>query len=692
MFDRRTFVGGSLGMLGCFTAMAVLPFRQSAFAQPAAEDEARFPQGVASGDPVPTGVVLWTRIEPRPGEATIPAHVQVSETPDFARIVVERQVGAPPESDHTVRVVLSGLTPGRHYYYRFIDAGGASSPTGRTRTAPAEDSAAESRFAFASCQNYQTGYYHAYRHLLEREKSGDSKDRIDFVIFLGDFIYELIFPAKMGVPGRPLEFPSKPWNDKNGNFGDHIETQFAETVDEYRYLYRAHLRDPYLRAARQNWPFICIPDDHEVSDDYYQSMALYSVPGTPAQKRKVAGNQAYFEYVPAMLSELPPGQPAHNFRPAEVENAPFGAVDEDNLAVEPNNLKAIGTLDVVRRLRWGQHLDLILTDSRSYRSAHPVPGEIGTKLSFHPRSLLPRTLVEELDAGKTARDGHPRKTVEARGMAFENPRFAAPAGTMYGREQKAWIKDVLRRSQATWKVCVNSVPQLPLSLDFRFEGKSIAPDDVVLTDSWSGYPAERREMLGFIRDRGITNYVSLTGDHHMHFAGLLNAADSSGKERAVGAEFCCAGISSTSFGDVLRSFVEARMKGEDGAKLIAGPDMAGGPRLPWLSLTYLYGHAESLRCVKSFEAGKPEHPRAEARRLKHIRHIDTNSYGIGVVVANAERFDVDLLTFVMAQEATDYAQPVAPAYVAHFSVPAAKPGQSAVLSGPQFSGEAPFPL
>lgn len=134
------------------------------------------------------------------------------------------------------------------------------------------------------------------------------------------------------------------------------------------------------------------------------------------------------------------------------------------------------------------------------------------------------------------------------------------------------------------------------------------------------------------------------------------------------------------------------MKGEDGAKVIAGPEVPDGPPLSWLSVTYLYGYAESLRCLKSFEAGKPEQPRAAARRMPHMRYIDTNSYGIGVVRADGKTFDVDFLTFDMRQEAAGYDQAQAPVYVAHFTSPAQKPGGAAQLAGPNFQGKPPFPF
>ncbi len=691
MANRREFLKTSSAVLGVFVAVAAPAFAPAVHATENAADS-RYPQGVASGDPTPDGIVLWTRAQPSAGESDVALVLQLSRRSDFKTVALEKSLKALAGVDHTCRVVVTGLEPATTYYYRFIDDAHRTSTVGRTRTAPAPTADVEARFALASCQNFQTGYYHAYRRLLEQERTAGPEARIDFVLFVGDFIYEMIFPARMGVPTRPLAFPGKPWDDHNQNFGQKIELQYAETVDEYRYLYRGCLADPWLRAARQNWPFICIFDDHEVADDYWQSMTVYQPPGTPTQRRKVAGNQAYFEYIPTMLSDLPRQNPAYDFKPVQVQDVPFGAVDDLNRSTEPNNLAAIHSINITRRLQWGRHLDLILADSRSYRSEHPVPGLIGQKLSFHPRALLPRGLVEEMDAGRTAHGGHPRETVEARGMSFPNARRTTPVGTMYGADQKAWVKSQLKASTATWKVCVNSVPQTPLSFDFRFEGRSIAPDEVVMTDSWEGYPGERREMLEFVRDSRIANYISLSGDHHMHFCGLLSPDRDDGGAGAVGVEFVCAGISSASFGDVLRSFMKAKAPGTEAETLVGGPPVAAGrPALPWTGVTALYGWEESLRCAKASGPAGAVRPSAGRRRQTHIPYMDSDSYGLCVATATASDFRVDFVTFDLKQVYTDYAEPAEPRYVARFNVPVQAAGAKVVLQGPTFAGEPPFP-
>ncbi len=197
MSTRRDFLRSSAAVLGTFVASAGAPF-SPAFAARRLGDllgARRYPFSVASGDPLPDGIVLWTRAEPSLGEADIPLTLHLSTQRDFKTVAVEKRVTALADADHTVRVVVMGLEPATIYYYRFVDETHLSSPVGRTRTAPDPSAKVAARFALASCQNFQTGYYHAYRYLLQREEQGGAKNNIDFVLFVGDFIYELIFPA-----------------------------------------------------------------------------------------------------------------------------------------------------------------------------------------------------------------------------------------------------------------------------------------------------------------------------------------------------------------------------------------------------------------------------------------------------------------------------------------------------------------
>src|SRR5262245_45622826 len=162
-----------------------------------------FKLGVASGDPLPTGVVLWTRLAPDPLEGggmppeTVAVRWRVASDERFLRVVRQGTVTARRESAHSVHVDVSGLEPARWYWYQFCVGQGINrieSPIGRTRTAPAANTPESLRFAFASCQKLEDGYFTAYRHMAEEE--------LDLVVHLGDYIYE-----GAGRTGRVRQHP-----------------------------------------------------------------------------------------------------------------------------------------------------------------------------------------------------------------------------------------------------------------------------------------------------------------------------------------------------------------------------------------------------------------------------------------------------------------------------------------------------
>ena len=303
MIDRRSLL---LALSATTFAVAARPAFAGSRGRTRSAPDA-FPQGVASGDPTEDAVVLWTRMLPGGGGPS-EGRLEISERDDFTSLLAERDVRTGPEADYTVRVVAEGLDPGQRFHYRFVRRDGATSAVGRSRTAPARDADEEVRFAFAACQNYQTGHYHAYRHLLNQADAGRGPE---FVLFLGDFIYEEIF--EMEGLARALSWPE-----------DRPEgPAFAATLDDYRHLYRTYLSDPWLQRARGRWPFLTIWDDHEFANNSWQSVATHDPNGVPSQARKLAANQAWFEYIPARLSGLAGDQLARDFQSTQVENAPL---------------------------------------------------------------------------------------------------------------------------------------------------------------------------------------------------------------------------------------------------------------------------------------------------------------------------------------------------------------------------------
>jgi len=234
-----------------------------------------FTLGIASGYPTPNGAVLWTRLMIE-GENSrgVPASAievrwEVSADEAFRNVVRKGQELAMPDWGHSVHAEVGGLEPGRPYWYRF-HAAGTVSPTGRTRTAPVAGAANDRlRFAFASCQQYEQGFYAAYRHM--------AADDLDLVVHLGDYIYE------------------SSWGRNHVRSHDGPE---PVTLEEYRRRYALYKSDADLRAAHAAHPWIVAWDDHEVDNDYANDRSQDLDPPSLFLKRRAAAYQAYYEHMP----------------------------------------------------------------------------------------------------------------------------------------------------------------------------------------------------------------------------------------------------------------------------------------------------------------------------------------------------------------------------------------------------------
>lgn len=697
--DRRQVLLRIAAGAGTFAASAVVPFRPLFRPAQAQDAGTSFPQGVASGDPQPDAVVMWTRAL-APGGRRVSLVLQVSTKRDFERTIVERRVAAPPESDFTVRVLVDGLEPYTRYFYRFLTPDGrAVSPVGRTLTAPRPDDPRRVRFAFASCQNYEQGFYGAWARLVRDDEAAPPEERIDFVLHLGDFIYEVRGDRPDSDPadptwlkdreGRPREMPpfphgSAPWS-KTPWGEQRPGARHAVALDDYRHLYKTYLSDPDLQAARARFPFVCTWDDHEFSNNCWQTAETYFSDATPAQRRRAAANRAWFEFIPALLTgaRSPAGiaNPAHDISPMAVSDTPFAGPDESWLDRNPDNLRALATLTIYRTLRWGKHLMLAITDTRAYRSPPVYTGEIKKVAGS---ALAPAELVRVLDAGRTANDGRPPATLRVGDTEIDNPRAEAPPGTMLGPRQKAWFKAVLKASDATWKVWANSVPAMPLRLNFSAIPFADVPDSIISPDAWAGYPGELRELMAFARSEGITNFVSCAGDHHMHGAALLSLDPDADEPVPVAAEFACAGISSspmfaafehgTRTNDTFRAMTLYEEDGEivENLNVLLRHGTMDALLRAWTGFGFI-GRLFGNRSVNPY-----------------LKYVDTNAQGYGVMTMDASEASAELVT--VAPATTDYGPDGAPVIRrARFRLPAWSAGGRPRLEGPMIEGRPPFP-
>jgi alkaline phosphatase D len=396
-----------------------------------------FPEGVASGDPDPSSVILWTR-RPFDGAARQQLKVEVAEDEAFRRVVAQASAPVSPKSDWTTRVLVGGLKPSRTYWYRFTDAQGNGSRIGRTRTAPAATDPRPVHFAFVSCQDVNEGKLNAYRRMIFEDERAASADQLDFVLHLGDFIYEVVeYPdeVKTRYDRTIYEVARIPDGGVTGKL------HYPLTVDGYRAVYKGYLADPDLQDARARWPFVAMWDNHEFSWQGWQSIQQAGGPPRPGQSIKVAANQAWFEFLPARVN-APSGTLAE-FGPPAVKDVAIEKWDENGLGLEPNNLIAINSLKAYRALRYGKHLDLIITDQHSYRSPDPFSddslGKLGDWGDYN--GMFPDEAMQILDGGRAYNGGNPPAEIHFQDASIPNPQRTAPPQTILGAEQKAWLKD-----------------------------------------------------------------------------------------------------------------------------------------------------------------------------------------------------------------------------------------------------------
>ena len=378
-------------------------------------------------------MLLWTRRPPHDGAAAKRLTAEVAEDPDFKRVVASSTTAIDAENDWTCRVLAAGLKPARAYWYRFTDEHGHGSRVGRTKTAPAAGDARAVRFTFVSCQNVCQGAQNAYRRMLYEDARRPEAEQLDFVLHLGDFIYELVWYPE----DRPQGMYDRRLRDLV-RFRDGEKVQdfhIAASLDDYRALYRAYLQDPDLQDARARWPFVCVWDNHEFSWRGWQSFLNVGTP-RPAQTLKVAANRAWFEFQPARVVKQG-GAAIERFEAPDVRDAPITRHDEDGLGLEPNNLAAVNSLIVYRRLRFGRNVDLVLTDQ--HRSSRRMRWTLLTRRRSRARSFPSH-------AGRGRRDLRRGPRVQRLEAARDDP--LRRAGVAECSQGLAAADDARRRTEA----------------------------------------------------------------------------------------------------------------------------------------------------------------------------------------------------------------------------------------------------
>ncbi|GAB2926834.1 alkaline phosphatase D family protein [Streptomyces sundarbansensis] len=347
--SRRTVVRAAAASAAAVPVLATATTTSAAPA-PAAGAPA-FLHGVASGDPLPDGVLLWTRVTPEPGAEPgsgagpdTPVRWEVAEDREFARIAANGVTVASAASDHTVKADVRGLRPATAYYFRFTAGDGVRSAVGRTRTAPAADATtAGLRFGVASCANWEAGWFSAYRHLAARPD-------LDAVLHLGDYLYE---------------YGTGEYTTRGTAVREHRPAHEILDLADYRTRHGHYKTDDDLQALHAAHPVIAIWDDHEFANDAWSGGAQNHTPETEGawRQRVAAARQAYFEWMPVRASTE-------------------------------------GT--VYRRLRFGRLADLHLLDLRSFRSEQASVGS--GKVDDPARTMTGRAQLDWLKAGLAGSD------------------------------------------------------------------------------------------------------------------------------------------------------------------------------------------------------------------------------------------------------------------------------------------------
>lgn len=407
-----------------------------------------FPQSIASGDPRPDSVVLWTRVVPASaGIASVAAagndvsiRLVVTAADNSSALgsnaalsgtaVVDTRLPVLASFDNTVRNKVTGLQPGTVYFYQFV-AGDVRSNVGRFKTAPAAGAdLSQLQFAYLTCQDWSVNHWGAFDYIAKNEN-------LDFVVHLGDYVYETVGASFQtgSVEARHTALQLPDGTVLNDASGKATTAKYATTTNDYRYLYKMYRSDPRLQAVHERFAMIATWDDHEFSDDAWQDAVTYENNSLDSAgnnvrntTRRRSANQAWFEYMPA-------------------------DVNLDNANTSFQNIQ------IYRDFQFGKLMQLVMTDERLYRTDHVVPENLMNPATGKPlnsslgsRYIVPKDVFDALEGQKvtaaTAMTGDPLNNT-----------------SMLGKTQRDWWKGKMSAATATWKVWGNEVSLLRMGLN-----------------------------------------------------------------------------------------------------------------------------------------------------------------------------------------------------------------------------------
>lgn len=487
--NRRELLRQSLSLAGTVYVSTALAgcVTQAADAE---LDSASFTHGVASGDPEPGAVMLWTRAVPaEPGEVRI--GWEVAEDRDFARLVRSGVATTGPERDFTLKVDVRDLEPGRGYYYRFRSAG-ATSPVGTARTLPV-DAVDKLRIAVFSCSNYPAGYFHAYA-----EAAG--MDDVDAFLHLGDYLYE--YGAGGYATERAKELGRSLAADNAGELF---------TLEDYRRRYALYRSDADLQAMHAKAPLLAVWDDHEIANDTWTSGAQNHGPDEgDFGERRAAAVQAYFEWMP--LRPVTPDAEGRIYR-----SFAFG----DLVDLHMLDTRLIGRDE---QLDYGDFYDSDtgVMDSEAFID----------EISDPQRSLLGEAQRDWLYGSLQASSAQ----WQVLGQQVLMARMTMPASLL----SSLFVDRDFAQTQDLIEELVKHKTDLLAGRDLDPAGAAMLQQVLPYNlDAWDGYPAERERLYAVAR-RLDKSLIVLAGDTHNAWFSELRDRD----DHPVGIELGTSSVSS----------------------------------------------------------------------------------------------------------------------------------------------------
>ena len=491
LVTRRGLLGGAaLGTIG-LAACQARPKSPSAFA-----GEAGFLHGVASGDPLPDRMILWTRVTPVTGAGPVSVDWEITQAGE-ASPAASGTFETSEARDYTVKVDASGLSPSTEYRFRFsvrTEAGTVTSPEGRARTTSAGGEAPVT-LGVVSCANWQFGLFNAYG-ALARETG------LDAIVNLGDYMYEYGIDGYGGDVAAKIGRPHDP------------PTEIV-SLSDYRRRHAQYKSDPNLQAAHAAAPWICTWDDHESANDSYRTGAENHNPDAGEgewSERKMRALQAYFEWMP--IREPKPG---------EVTSAVWRTFRFGDVAtVHALDSRLTGRSEP---LDWGAALAGATSQedmgARVMATMQAVADPARTMLGAEQEAWLAAELAASVQSGASWQ-------VLANQVVMARVKLPDFTKVMTG-EQKA----------------AQDIPQVVDTLPFTALG---LPWNL---DAWDGYPAARERLYASVAAAGAS-LVTLAGDTHTAYANEL--FDAGGARRGV--EFACTSVSSPGMGTYVKAMPE----------------------------------------------------------------------------------------------------------------------------------------